>query len=74
MHVEIKLRNRIQQEVNSSCTYGQRREIDFSFKKEPHLAFINGKRNPIAIQSVQHVSEAKRQILLALELTRWDLF
>ena len=75
MHVEIKPRNRIQQ-VNSSCTCGQKREIDFSFKKGPHVAFINGKRKPITIQSV-HVSEAKQlkgQTLLALGLTRWGPF
>ena len=76
MHVEIKPRNRIQQ-VNSSCTCGQRREIDLALRKDPHLAFINGKKSPLAILSAQDVCESKsskRPRLLALGFKRWGPF
>ena len=58
MHVKIKPRNQIQQ-VNSSCTCGQRREIDLALRKDPHLAFTSGKNNPSARLIGEHVSESK---------------
>ena len=55
----------------------KREKLILALRRDPHLAFINRKRKPIAIQSAQHVSEAKQikgQTLFALGLARWGPF